>query len=68
MSVLCKLTGHTLPHRCGDCRGYCIEQVGMTTPTLDAYLSPPGPEISATLVEISSCAVNVSPSPHQRQS
>ena len=30
MAVLCKLTGHALPYRCGDCRGYCIEQVGMT--------------------------------------
>jgi hypothetical protein len=33
MAVLCKQTGHVLPYRCGDCRGYCIERVGMTIKT-----------------------------------
>jgi hypothetical protein len=39
MAILCKLTGHTLPYRCGDCRGFCIEQPGMTVQTLAKWFS-----------------------------
>jgi hypothetical protein len=41
MAVLCKLTGHALPYRCGNCRGFCIEQVGMTTATMNETLRDP---------------------------
>jgi hypothetical protein len=47
MALLCRLTGHALPYRCGDCRGFCIEQVAMTVETLaktmrDPEAPPPG--------------------------
>jgi hypothetical protein len=44
VAVLCRLTGHALPYRCGDCRGYCIEQVGMTTATLKEELAGREPQ------------------------
>jgi hypothetical protein len=37
MAILCKLTGHALQYPYGDCRGYCVEQVGMTTTTLNDW-------------------------------
>jgi hypothetical protein len=37
MATICRLTGHALPTRCGDCRGNCIEQLGMTVAALEAW-------------------------------
>jgi hypothetical protein len=36
VAVLCKLTSHALPYRCGDCTGYCIENAGMTVTDIEA--------------------------------